>query len=69
MDAGRAYTPTSWLPQFADYLALAVTTATAFSPTDAMPNSRRAKAPMSTEALISLITLGLIIARAVNILA
>lgn len=69
MDGGRPYTPASWRPEFIDYLALAITTATAFSPTDAMPNSRTAKALMGIEALVSLVTLGLIISRAVNILA
>jgi hypothetical protein len=57
------------MPQFVDYLTLAITTSTAFSPTDAMPNSRTAKALMSIEGLISLVTIGLIISRAVNILA
>jgi hypothetical protein len=69
MDGGLPYTPKSWMPEFIDYLALAVTTATAFSPTDAMPNSRQAKALMSIEGLVSLVTLGLIVSRAVNILA
>lgn len=68
MDSGRPYTPDSWGPGFVDYLALAVTTATAFGPADAMPNSQRAKALMSMQALISLVTLGLIISRAVGIL-
>src|SRR5581483_2454275 len=69
MDGGRPYTPATWRPEFVDYLVLAITTGTAFSPTDAMPNSRTAKALMSIEALVSLVTLGLIISRAVNILA
>jgi hypothetical protein len=68
MDGGKPYTPQSWMPEFLDYLALALNTATAFSPTDTMPNSRPAKVLMSTQALISLITLGLIISRAVGIL-
>jgi hypothetical protein len=68
MDAGKPYNPSSWMPSFIDYLALAVTTATAFSPTDTMPNSWRAKALMSAQGVISLVTLGLIISRAVNIL-
>jgi hypothetical protein len=68
MDGGRPYTPASWSPAFLDYLALAVTTACAFGPADAMPNSQRAKALMSTQAVISLVTLGLIISRAVGIL-
>jgi hypothetical protein len=68
MDGGLPYTPAGWMPGFIDYLALAFTTATAFSPTDAMPNSRPAKALMSIQSLISLVTLGLIISRAINIL-
>jgi hypothetical protein len=68
MDPGREYTPEGWMPSFLDYLALALTTATAFSPTDTMPNSKWAKVLMSTQGLISLITLGLIISRAVGIL-
>ena len=68
MDGGRPYTPASWMPGFIDYFALSVTTSMAFSATDAMPNSRLAKTLMSIEALISLVTLGLIISRAVNIL-
>jgi hypothetical protein len=68
MDSGQPYTPDDWMPEFLDYLALAVTTATAFSPTDTMPISREAKALMSAQAVISLVTLGLIISRAVGIL-
>jgi hypothetical protein len=68
MDPGKDYTPAGWMPSFLDYVALALTTATAFSPTDTMPNSHRAKALMSTQGLISLVTLGLIISRAVGIL-
>jgi hypothetical protein len=68
MDGGLPYTPQSWTPGFLDYLALAVTTATAFSPTDTMPISQQAKALISTQGVISLITLGLIISRAVGIL-
>jgi hypothetical protein len=68
MDGGLRYTPSGWMPGFMDYLALAVTTATAFGPADTMPISQRAKALMSTQALISLVTLGLIISRAVGIL-
>jgi hypothetical protein len=68
MDGGLPYTPQPWLPGFMDYLALAVTTATAFSPTDTMAITQRGKALMSTQGMISLITLGLIISRAVGIL-
>ena len=68
MDSGAPYTPPDWTPGFVDYLALAVSTATAFSPADTMPISQRAKILMSAQALISLVTLGLIISRAVGIL-
>jgi hypothetical protein len=63
------YTPKTWLPNFVDYLALSFTTATAFSPTDVLPLSSLAKILMAAQAVISLVTLGLIISRAVNILA
>ena len=68
MDGGAPYTAPGWTPGFLDYLSIAVTTATAFSPTDTLPNSQRAKALMNIQGLISLITLGLIISRAVNVL-
>ena len=57
-----------WRPQFFDYLYLGFTNATAFSPTDVMPLSRWAKLAMAVEATASLVVLGLVIARAVNIL-
>jgi hypothetical protein len=57
-----------WRPEFFDYLYLAFTNATAFSPTDVMPLARWAKLAMAVEAVASLIIVGLVIARAVNIL-
>jgi uncharacterized membrane protein len=57
-----------WRPEFFDYLYLALTNAVAFSPTDVMPLARWAKLAMAFEAVASLIILGLVIARAVNIL-
>ena len=51
-----------------DYLYLGFTNATAFSPTDVMPLARWAKAVMTLQAAGSLLILGLVIARAVNIL-
>jgi hypothetical protein len=57
-----------WRPGFPEYLFLALTTATAFSPTDTAPLSLRARALMGAEALLSLVTLALVAARAVNIL-
>jgi hypothetical protein len=60
--------PPDWRPLFLDYLYLGVTNATAFSPTDVMPLRHWAKLTMAAQALISLLILGLVIARAVNIL-
>ena len=57
-----------WRPQFADYLYLAFTNATAFSPTDTLPLSRWAKLTMMLQSAISLVTAALVIARAVNAL-
>ncbi len=58
-----------WTPGFIDYLFLSFTNATAFSPTDTMPLSGRAKLLMMVESSISLLTIALVAARAVNILA
>jgi uncharacterized membrane protein len=57
-----------WEPTFLDFLYLALTNATAFSPTDTLPFSRWSKLTMGIQSLISLSTGALIIARAVNIL-
>jgi hypothetical protein len=56
----------NWKPQFIDYLYLAFTNSTAFSPTDTMPLSRWAKVLMTVEAVISLITIAIVVARAIN---
>jgi uncharacterized membrane protein len=61
--------PRDWRPKFIDYLYVSLTNATAFSPTDTMPLSAAAKSTMGVQALVSLVTLGLIVSRAVNILA
>jgi hypothetical protein len=61
--------PAAWIPRFVDYLYLAFTNATAFSPTDAMPIARWAKLAMMVQSVISLAILGLVIARAVNVFA
>lgn len=58
----------TWRPGFIDYLYVSLTNASAFSPTDTMPLSPTAKALMAVEALCSLVTLGLVVARAVNVL-
>jgi uncharacterized membrane protein len=60
--------PKDWEPQFLDYLYLAFTNATAFSPTDTLPLSRWAKFLMLLQSLISLVTAALVVAKAVNAL-
>ena len=60
--------PEDWRPRFIDYPYLAFTNATAFSPTDAMPLAPLAKIAMAVQAAISLAVLGLVVARAVNVL-
>lgn len=57
-----------WAPHFLDYLFVAFTDATALSPADTYPLTRTAKALMMSEALLSLAVIGILIARAVNIL-
>ena len=57
-----------WRPDFVDYLYLSFTTSTAFSPTDTLPLSRWAKLRMMAQSAIALVTVGLVAARAVNIL-
>lgn len=58
--------PPNWSPGFLDYVYLSFTNATAFSPTDTMPLSPRAKLLMLFEASISLTTIVIIVSRAVN---
>jgi uncharacterized membrane protein len=57
-----------WEPHFIDYLYLSFTNSTAFSPTDVMPMSRRVKLTMMAQSAVSLLTVALVVARAVNIL-
>ncbi len=61
--------PPRWRPRFIDYLYVGFTNATAFSPTDVMPLSARAKIAMAVQSVVSLAILGLVIARAVNVFA
>jgi hypothetical protein len=56
------------MPTFEDYLFVAFTNAAAFSPTDTMPLTGRAKMLMLVQAMASLLTVALVAARAVNIL-
>ena len=59
---------TGWYPRLGDYTYVALTNGIAFSPTDAMPLSRSAKALMGVESIISVGAILLVAARAVNIL-
>jgi len=61
-------TDAHWSPTFIDYLYVSFTNATAFSPTDTMPLTPGAKTLMAIQSLISLLTIALVAARAVNIL-
>jgi hypothetical protein len=58
----------NWAPHFFDYLYLAFTGATAFSPTDTMPLSYRAKFLMMVEAVLALIIISFVVSRAINII-
>ncbi len=58
----------AWAPRLWDYFYISLTNATAFSPTDSMPLTRSAKALMAAESMLSVLTVLLVAARAVNIL-
>ncbi len=60
--------PRFWRPQFIDYLYVSLTNGMAFSPTDTMPLTPTAKSMMGVQALVSVVTLALVVSRAVNIL-
>lgn len=60
--------PPDWEPSFPDYFYLSFTNATAFSPTDTLPLTRWAKMLMLLQSVVSLATVALVIARAVNVL-
>ncbi|MFL5859391.1 MAG: hypothetical protein ACJ780_01210 [Solirubrobacteraceae bacterium] len=55
-----------WRPVFLDYLHLGFTNATAFSPTDVMPLTHRAKYAMLVQSTVALALFGLVVAKAVN---
>jgi len=57
-----------WEPYFVDYLYVSFTNAVAFSPTDTMPLTRWSKLLMLIQSAIALVTLGLVVARGVNVL-
>jgi len=60
--------PAGWRPTFVDYLFLGFTTSTAFSPTDSLPLTSRAKILMMLQSTISLVTIVVVASRAINIL-
>lgn len=63
-----AHIPPNWKPTIVDYLFLGFTTSTAFSPTEAMPLTARAKLLVMLQSSISLITIAIVAARTINIL-
>ena len=65
----REFAPRGWEPTLLDYLYTSLTNATAFSPTDTMPLTPMAKALMAMQSVIALATVGIVVARAVNILS
>ena len=67
-DDGAKFASKGWKPSLIDYLYVSFTNATAFSPTDTMPMTPTAKFLMASQALASLVTIGLVIARAVGVL-
>lgn len=60
------FAETGWRPKYPDYLYLAFTNATAFSPTDTLPVKTWAKMTMLLQSAVSLVTAILVIARAIN---
>jgi len=66
-DLNPTVAPRGWRPTFVDYLYLGLTNNLAFSPTDVMPLSHWAKLTMGLQSIASLLIIGLVIARAVNI--
>jgi uncharacterized membrane protein len=60
--------PKDWRPKFVDYTYVSLTNAAAFSPTDTMPLTPMAKSVMGLQSIVSLVTIGLIVSRAVNVL-
>lgn len=61
--------PTGWAPFFVDYLFLAFCFATALSPADTSPLTRRAKLMMMAEAILSMVVIVILIGRSVNIIS
>ncbi len=66
--AARSSVTSGWTPGFIDYLYVSVTNSSAFSPTDTMPLSHRAKLLMGTESVSAILLSVLVIARGVSLL-
>ncbi len=60
--------PLAWRPQLLDYIYISLTNAAAFSPTDTLPLTPMVKSLMGVQSIVSLVTIGLVVSRAVNIL-
>ncbi len=69
MQVGDGTSTGGWWPSFLDYLFVAFNASSAFSPTDTLILSRRAKILMMVQSLVSLVTVVVIAARAINTLA
>ncbi len=67
-DENPGLAPDRWRPAILDYLYVSLTAASAFSPTDAMPLTHRAKLLVGLESTVSLVIVVLVTARAVNVL-
>jgi uncharacterized membrane protein len=63
----RGLAPADWKPTFPDYLYVSLTAGTAFSPTDAMPYTKRVKLVMGVESTLSFAIAAMIVARAINV--
>ena len=66
--AARSSAKSGWTPGFVDYLYVSVTNSSAFSPTDTMPLSARAKLLMATESVSALVLSVVVISRGVSLL-
>ena len=67
-DAMPEFAASGWTPKYPDYLYLAFTNSTAFSPTDTLPVVTWAKMTMMLQSAVSLVTAVLVLARAINVL-
>ena len=65
----KEFAPPGWKPGFVDYLYVSLTNQSAFSPTDTMPLTWRVKLLMGVQGTAALVTVGVIVARAVNVIA